>query len=200
MAAVSERASGESAGEHRSLGWADTRDVLAAVDFLQKQQTVDQERIGILGFSVGGQIALRAASQDHRIRAVVAEEPGFATIQDLPHLRSLEEHWLAFNYWLGFKGLEWYTGVRAPAGVVEGLDNILPRPILFIATGPREDPGNWLVRHFYDSAGQPKEWWEVQEASHGQVPIIHPEEYRERILDFFDRALSNDETGLHSPA
>lgn len=184
-----ERASGESTGDVRSLGWADVADVPVALAFLQGRDDVDPARIGILGFSVGGQIALCATAENDRIRAVVAEEPGFATTQDLPALTSLPERWIVFNYRLGFQGLEWRTGVHAPAGVVAGLDRIAPRPILFIAAGPQEEPGYWLVRHFYDSAGEPKAWWHVPEAGHGQIPALGPQEYKERIVTFFDEAL-----------
>jgi len=185
-----QRASGESEGELRSFGWADVDDVPAALEFLDGRDDVDPERVGILGFSQGGQIALRAAARSDRIRAVVAEEPGFSTLQDLPRLTGLAERGIAFTYRLGFIGLEWYTGVRDPSGVVEGLASIAPRPVLLIATGPNEEPGYWLARHFYDRAGEPKEWWHVPEASHGRVPEVRGAEYEDRIVGFFDAALS----------
>jgi len=42
-----------------------------AVSFVARQPEVDPERIGLLGFSLGGYLALSAASIDSRIRAVV---------------------------------------------------------------------------------------------------------------------------------
>jgi pimeloyl-ACP methyl ester carboxylesterase len=184
-----ERASGESEGEHRTFGWADVDDVPVAVDYLAGRDDVTADRIGILGFSVGGQIALCAAARDGRIRAVVAEEPGFASLDDLPRLDSLGEKWIVFNYRLGLQGLKWYTGEEPRIGVVEGLDRIAPRPVFFIATGPPDEPGDWLVRHFYEQAAEPKSWWLVPEAGHGQVPALRPDEYRARIVAFFDGAL-----------
>jgi pimeloyl-ACP methyl ester carboxylesterase len=184
-----QRASGESEGEFRSFGWADVDDVPVALEFLVGREGVDPERVGALGFSQGGQIALRAAAESDRFRAVVAEEPGFSTLEDLPHMTTFKDRWIAFNYRLGFKGLEWWTGVQNPSGVVEGLSRIAPRSVLLIATGPDEDPGYWLVRHFYDKASEPKTWWHVPEAGHGQVPLVRGEEYRERIVSFFDKAL-----------
>jgi pimeloyl-ACP methyl ester carboxylesterase len=38
------------------------------------------ERVGILGYSQGGQIVLRATAKSDLVRAVVAEEPGFSTL------------------------------------------------------------------------------------------------------------------------
>jgi fermentation-respiration switch protein FrsA (DUF1100 family) len=187
-----ERASGESEGEMRSYGWADVQDVASALTVLQAREDVDPARIGILGFSQGGQIALRAAAQMPQLKAVVAEEPGLAAADDIFPAASLKDRWVTFNYWLGFKLLAWRTGLQAPAGVVEGMADIAPRPVLLIATAPPDDPGYRLVRHYYEHAGEPSAFWSVPEASHGQVPAIRPEEYEIRIVTFFDEALSTE--------
>lgn len=190
-----ERASGESGGEVRSFGWADAADVPLALTFLEERDEVEAGRIGILGFSLGGAIAVRAAAETDRIRAVVAEEPGLAAVGDLPELTSFSERWLAVTYRLLFLGLEWRSGVRQPGGVVEGLARLPPRPLLLIAAGPSEGTGHWLVRHFYECAGEPKSWWHVPEAGHGQIPALRPEEYERRIVGFFDQALLSHEEG-----
>jgi alpha-beta hydrolase superfamily lysophospholipase len=145
--------------------------------------------LGLLGFSQGGQIALRAAAKLAQIGAIVAEEPGFATLRDLPPLTSLEEHWIVFNYRLGFKGLEWRTGVSAPSGVVEALPAIAPRPVLLLAAGPGEEIGFRLTSHYFKHAGEPRVLWHVPEASHGQIPEARPEEYADRIVTFLNEAL-----------
>jgi dipeptidyl aminopeptidase/acylaminoacyl peptidase len=64
-----ERASGESGGDQRTFGWRDVNDVPLAVAYLQARSEIDPHRIGLLGFSIGGQIALRAAAQSDRIKA-----------------------------------------------------------------------------------------------------------------------------------
>ncbi|MGD2145362.1 MAG: alpha/beta fold hydrolase [Anaerolineae bacterium] len=184
-----QRASGESEGETRSFGWADVEDVPAVLEFLVEREEVDPERVGALGFSLGGQIALRAAAELDGLRAVVAEEPGFSTPEDLPWVTTPEERWVALTYRLGFKGLELWTGVRNPSGVVESLPGIAPRPVLFIAAGAAQDPGHQSVRYFYDMASEPKEWWYVPEAGHGEVPDVRGKEYEERIVGFFESTL-----------
>ncbi|MGD8792215.1 MAG: CocE/NonD family hydrolase, partial [Anaerolineae bacterium] len=184
-----ERASGESGGRHRTYGWADVDDLPVALDYLAGRDDVDAGRIGILGFSIGGQIALRAAARDPRLQAVVAEEPGFATLDDLPPPDSLGDAWIVFNYRIAFQGLKWYTGREPGIGVVEALGHIAPRPVLFVAAGPPDEPGDWLVRHFYRQAAEPRAWWLVPEAAHGQVPALRPGEYESMIVSFFDAAL-----------
>lgn len=70
------RGHGESSSKYRSGGWADVDDVAAAVEFLMSQRENRPEHIGILGFSTGGQVALRATAQIDQLQAVVADGPG----------------------------------------------------------------------------------------------------------------------------
>ena len=65
---------GESSGEPRRTASPDinTEDFMAAVDFLSQQESVDAERIGIIGIWGWGGIALNAAAADTRIKATVA--------------------------------------------------------------------------------------------------------------------------------
>ncbi len=43
-----------------------------ALAYLQQRVEIDPHRIGILGFSIGGQIASRAAAQLDQLKAIVA--------------------------------------------------------------------------------------------------------------------------------
>jgi len=63
---------GESAGKPRNVASPDinTEDFSAAVDFLGLEQSVDRNRIGVLGICGFAGMALTAASSDSRIRAV----------------------------------------------------------------------------------------------------------------------------------
>ena len=65
---------GESSGEPRRTASPDinTEDFMAAVDYLSQLETVDADRIGIIGICGWGGIALNAAAADPRIKATVA--------------------------------------------------------------------------------------------------------------------------------
>ena len=65
---------GESSGEPRRTASPDinTEDFMAAVDYLSQLESVDPERIGIIGICGWGGIALNAAAADTRIKATVA--------------------------------------------------------------------------------------------------------------------------------
>ena len=76
---------GESGGEPRNIASPDinTEDLSAAVDFLGLQESVDRERIGMIGICGWGGMALNAAAVDKRVKAVVA-----STMYDMTRLMS----------------------------------------------------------------------------------------------------------------
>lgn len=63
---------GESGGEPRYVASPDinTEDFMAAVDFLGLHESVDRERIGMIGICGFGGMALNAAAPDKRVKAV----------------------------------------------------------------------------------------------------------------------------------
>lgn len=65
---------GESGGEPRYMASPDinTEDFMAAVDFLSLQDTVDPEKIGIIGICGWGGMAINTAALDTRVKATVA--------------------------------------------------------------------------------------------------------------------------------
>jgi dienelactone hydrolase len=149
---------------------------------------VDPQRIGILGFSIGGQVALRSAAQMDGIKAVAADGPGLANQQDVPPPTSLGDRIANLNGWLLDRFFEGRVNTSAPPGVVDVIADIAPRPILLIATG--RDMEQRVGRHYFANASEPKALWEIPEAGHGRGPVARPEEYEERIVTFFDQAFS----------
>ncbi len=181
------RGHGNSGGDMRALGWPDVDDVAAALSFLQNQDDLDSQQVGIMGFSLGGQIALRAAAQMDEIRAIVADGPGFANERDLPPPITLSDRMQRIDGWLTLKFFELHTGLSAPPAVVEEIADIAPRPVLLISTGQAIEQR--VSRYYYDRADDPKSLWEIPEADHGGGFDARPEEYEERIVAFFDEAL-----------
>ena len=67
------RGSGKSGGDWMAAGMPDlAEDVDAFVDYAAKLPRVDAARIGVMGFSQGGDVAPVAATRDRRVRYVVA--------------------------------------------------------------------------------------------------------------------------------
>jgi len=74
-------------------GWLESRDMVAAAEWLAGRPEVDADRIGVVGFSVGGNIILHGLPFTDRIRAAVAVQPadvhGFMTRYNRQHLGPL---------------------------------------------------------------------------------------------------------------
>jgi pimeloyl-ACP methyl ester carboxylesterase len=180
------RGHGQSQRTTRSLGWLDVEDVRAAVGWLQVLGAAPAG-VGILGFSVGGEVAIRAAAQDTRIAAVVADGPSAAVMQDFAPARSFSDYLAAAMRWLGDRYLGLRSSVDPPPGVAAVIRRISPRPLLLISSGAAYEPE--VVRHYYDHAAAPKDLLEIPEAWHGGGLTVRPEEYEARVVALFDQAL-----------
>lgn len=77
------RGSGESEGRFRDMTISsEIADALAALDVMRAEPTVDGERIGLLGLSLGGLVAACAAARDSDVTALVLWS-AVADIQEL---------------------------------------------------------------------------------------------------------------------
>ena len=184
------RAYGESTGDLNSSGWRDVEDIPAALAFLRRQDDVDPRRIGIFGSSLGGQVALRAAAMFPELRAVMADGPSLCGRRD-----QLPWGQLPWKY-KGMKILarlvkpiyELRLGMWEPPAVVDVIGDITPRPVFLIATSGLEVK---VVARYFDFARQPKILWKIPEAGHGGGFAARPEEYRQKLVGFFEQSLDD---------
>lgn len=189
------RGHGESDPVLRSFGWEDVADVGRALSWLGSQEEVDTERIDIYGFSVGGQVAIRAAAAQSRLRAVVADGPALATAGDAPPLHTMSERVTNLGNAIVYQGIAWRTGVAQPAPIVDVIDSIAPRPLLLIGMGSERQIEQRIVRNYYAHAAEPKELWVIPDAGHGGGMNARPEAYGQRLIDFFGGALLGGDDG-----
>ncbi|GAB4265625.1 MAG: hypothetical protein Kow0080_05950 [Candidatus Promineifilaceae bacterium] len=178
------RAHGASGGRRFMLGEQTMGDVLTAVSYLSKRPDVKMGRIGVLGVSVGGALALHAASRTAVIHAVWADSPSMATVQDLPPQRSLISRVLDSYYWRVLRALTRDEGLPSYTAV---LPQIASRPLMFIATGSQREQE--AVARLYNLAGDPKNLWPMPQVSHANGWLAQPEQYAYRLAAFFDEAL-----------
>ena len=59
---VDRRGQGGSEGDPNSYGWDEHQDIAAAIGFLRERPEIDPDRIGGIGFSVGGEVLLETAA------------------------------------------------------------------------------------------------------------------------------------------
>ncbi len=84
--AMDPRGAGESGGHSMLYGWGGENDLSAAVTYLASRPGVDAGRIGVLGLSMGGEVAITGAALDPRLKAVVAEGATARTCADQTYL------------------------------------------------------------------------------------------------------------------
>jgi len=66
------RGVGDSQGDFEKYNTSSMiEDTLASLDFIQKEKGLDRNRIGLLGWSMGGIIAILTASKDKRVKCLV---------------------------------------------------------------------------------------------------------------------------------
>ena len=162
-AVATHRASSAGTGLGRAVA-----DLMLAVDAVADLPSIDPERIGVFGHSLGGKLALHLAALDPRVRAGVAHEPGLG---------------LANSNW----DAPWYLDGRTPDDRDHDqlLELIAPRPFLLIGGGSADgEHTRPLVRTpnvdfvLHDAGHTPT--WAVLQQSYGWLDarLVDPDAVR----------------------
>jgi len=185
------RGHGRSGGQHVSMGYFEQRDLLAAEKFLLQR---GYERIGVLGFSMGGAVAISGSPLSQRIVAVAADG-SFAWLPSAIRA-GIEERGVpgtlaAPMARLAVRIAGWRLGVNLEeAAPALWAGKVAPRALLLIHG--EEDPytSTEEVRAMFAAADEPKDLWVVPGAGHRNVDEVEPEAYKEKVIGFFDRWLN----------
>ena len=181
------RGRGESGRTNCTIGFKEVDDLLGAVGFIKGRSELKQLPMGVLGHSMGGAVAIIAASREKRLSSVVSESP-FASLD-----HAIANH---FQSTLGFAGFlfspvvtkfgEILIGSRASdVAPIKCVKLLSPRPLMLI-----EDQDDRLcppseTQALLDTAEEPKSRWIVPGAGHVQAVIVAPDEYEKRVTEFF---------------
>ena len=176
-----------SEGDPNLFGWAGSRDIDAAVAWLQARPDVTGGRIGGIGFSVGGEAMLQAAASNLGLRAVVSEGAGVRSVRE--DLVRGPRGWLALpESAVQTAAVAVLSGTRPPPSLTNLVPRVSPRPLLLVYAG-RGGGGEELNAEYYRAALAPKRLWKIGEAGHVGGFEARPRAYEERVTGFFDRAL-----------
>ncbi len=163
------RGTGNSGGNFDILGW--TRDLEAALDYLDNMTEVDKSKIFLMGFSGGAAVSVYVAAKDPRVSSLVtcACPARFRPFPDAERAKLAIEH---------FRGIgiirdkdfpasleEWLDGF-SQISAIDRIEKISPRPLLIVhgAQDDVVDPSQaWAL---YEKAGEPKEMLMVEGAGH----------------------------------
>jgi fermentation-respiration switch protein FrsA (DUF1100 family) len=148
-------------------------------------------RIGLMGFSYGGMAAMLGAPLCPEVGAVISDGgparlrsavAGQAVTLGLPRWIGACLGWLAVATTSARLGVNLFR--YEPLGWV---GKIAPRPVLFV----HGELDKYLPDFdaLFAAAGEPKEAWRVPDVGHVRVSDAYPDEFRRRVLDFFERTL-----------
>ncbi len=184
------QATGESKGDHITFGWKESRDVIAAVDFIHHVDPMG--RVAIIGSSLGGVASLLAMPSLKVDRLVL--EGVYPTIEIATRNR-MENYFGAIGRMvtpLLLNQLHLRLGVSASE--LRPIDRItdVRCPVLIISG---EKDGNTRpadTRLLFERARPPKELWFIPNAGHVDLHQAAPHEYETRVLKFLsDNAALN---------
>jgi hypothetical protein len=186
---------GQGSSEGDLVRWAGDRDLHAAVSYLRSRPDVDDERIGAIGFSIGGEILIEAAAQRDGIAAVVSEGAGERVGE--VDTSGVERILLAAPMAVMTASMTVFQNHGPPPPIVDRIGLIAPRPVLLIYADPGQGGESVRQPKYYAAAGQPKEIWKVPGAEHTGGLEAQPAEYERRVIAFFDGALRNDSASVN---
>ena len=184
------RGEGESEGRPNSWGWGGDADVKAAIEYLQGRPDVDDDRIGGIGLSVGGEMMIETAAETDELAAVVSDGAGARSFTE-----EMDYDVSGLNKALGSLVSASKTAAiavsanRLPPDNLKDLAGRTRAPLLLIAA-PNSGHGEELNRGYARAAGDAATLWEIPEAHHVGGLAARPAEYEQRVVGFFDRELA----------
>jgi pimeloyl-ACP methyl ester carboxylesterase len=184
-----QRATGESTGERAFLGWFDGSDLLAVIDDLTDRPEVEKDRIGVVGLSRGGHVALNAAYLDpDRMSALWLDGIQAQRIDDFPPAENVGERFATLIDTLILKMAEIHLGRPAPPAFVHILAG-LDFPPMVIVVGGLQDFEYRVGKKYESVVGDNAQIWLIEDARHLGGPAVVPDEYSRRMLEFFEASL-----------
>ena len=180
------RASGESGGDMITLGAKEKYDLLSVIEYAKNNYP---EPIVLYGISMGASTSLLAAGMSEQVKGVIADSP-FSDLEG--YLRTYMPVWtdlphFPFTY-LILTLIPMITELEPSESIpIEAIENIRPRPILFIHS--KDDPS---IPHeeslkMYERGKEHSELWLTEKAGHVKSFEVYGDEYINRVLDFLEK-------------
>jgi fermentation-respiration switch protein FrsA (DUF1100 family) len=191
------QATGETKGDHITFGWKESRDVIAAVNFVR--QVDPTAHVAIIGSSLGGVAAL-LATPPLQVDALVLEEV-YPTIEIATRNR-MENYLGAVGRILTpllLEQLQWRLGVSASQlRPVDHMGNI-ECPVFVISGNRDRSTRPTDTRMLIERARTPKQVWFVPKAGHTDLHRAAGQEYEKRVLAFLAKMNTSPMTPLAMP-
>jgi len=176
---------GQSEGEIR-WGQPEREALVAALDWLSAEPSIDPHRIGAFGFSMGGYIVAQGAALDARLKLVALA----GTPHDpIAHTKWEYRHWGILSQWPALLAVR-VGGMKLRELVPElVIERIAPRGVLIISGAEDELVPPWMANALFSAARPPKTLLSVPGAGHGQYAEAAPDTYPRALIAFFSQLL-----------
>jgi uncharacterized protein len=163
----------------------------AAIDWLAGKAEIDANRIGGLGFSIGGFVMTQVAAEDPRLRAVVIES---AATEFDTYMRIHYGKWGPLSLWPARLAVRRAGLFEAGNSAIARIGEIAPRAVFII--GQTHDPNvpSSMVEAMAGAARSPKQLWLMNGSRHGHYEQAAGAEYPQRVAAFFAANLTEQGT------
>ncbi len=174
----------------KDFGYGDLRDILAGVDAVEKKVPVDDQRLGLTGWSYGGFMSMFAPTQTQRFRAVVAGA-GISNWQSY-YGQNLIDQWMP-----PFFGATVYDDptVYAKSSAINFIKQV--KTPMLIVVGDRDAecpaPQSFEMWHALRAQGVPTALVVYPNEGHHFVDPAHQRDVLQRALGWFGKYLPASE-------
>lgn len=177
---------GDSEGRTMEYGWNAPNDVTTVINWLEKQPALDSSKIALLGLSMGAEGALSAAAVDTRVQAVVAEGGSAHVMDDEVLMPNAPATSYPFH-WLMYATMKLMSDDPIPVSIPKAMELIQPRPVLLISGESSKE--QYMNSIYAELGGTTTTHWVLGDTPHTQGLFKHAEEYKKRVLLFYDTSM-----------
>ncbi|UPG87529.1 S9 family peptidase [Luteibacter aegosomatis] len=174
----------------KDFGYGDLRDVLAGVDAIEKNHPVDDNRLGLTGWSYGGFMTMFGVTQTQRFHAAVAGA-GISNWQSY-YGQNLIDQWMK-----PFFGASVYDdpNVYAKSSAINFIKDVKTPTLVVVGERDAECPApqSFEFWHALRAQGVPTSLVVYPGEGHGFAQEAHRRDVLARALAWFDRYLPADE-------
>lgn len=178
------RSFGKSQGKYTSVGYHEEKDLMGAIDFLEKEKNIT--KVGLYGFSLGGAVALMA---EHKNVKVIVSDSSYARLRHM--VNQMYGPFSVLRYPLAYlTRVHGIVFLQIDINKVNPIESIKDKniPILLIH-GEEDSQIPVSEAHLLHGANKGTELWTVKGADHGMSHSMNAEKYEGRVIGFFKENL-----------
>ena len=168
---------------HTSLGYFEKFDAKACIDYIFHVFKTD--KVGVMGESMGGAIAMQLAAIDDRLTFCI-EDCGFSNAHKLIKYRARLDHNFIISQWTFFTNIYlklFYKWQFKDVSVINSI-HAIKCPMMFIHGADDDYVPFEMVHELYDAFDKEKEIYIVKGAKHAMALKTDPKAYFNAIKNF----------------